>query len=526
LIKPNCYDLPAHLIMAFMWLVGGLCVWPVLYILSGLFWCEGHLSLAHLHPLFASRARLAELASCTAIVTAGTVGLSLLIGVPAGFLCFRTNLPLRRLFIIGFMVAACIPLHIVATCWMALFGLNFWMYSPLGAAWINGMAYIPMTALITGICFATGDRDLEEITAIETGRRGVFRHVVIPHGGWGIVMAAIVVTVLSLWDITVTDVLMVRSFAEEVFTQFQLGAGPWTAAAVSLPVIVLSAVLLMLAYRVMAKYGTATPTDVPRSPALMVFGPVRYVFLAILSSVAVLFFAVPIIALVKAVGSFSNLVIAWRASEDELLNTLLITPIAATVAVGIAIVGAWAMARTRHVRWLIGAVVVLLLSTPAPVVGMGLATLMSRSWMPGLVYDSQFCVIMAYVIRTLPFGVLLLLPAVRRIPREQEEAVALEGGSWLRKMWAIVIPGCRRAMVVAWFLVFVLALSDLGASFLVAPPGQATLSIRFFTLIHYGVYPDAAGICLILLGIVGLSALVIAGMSWTMLKEKVTFEDC
>ncbi len=512
--------------MAFMWLVGGLCVLPVLYILSGIFWCDGQVSLAHIQPLFANRARLAELASCTAIVTLGTLSVSLLIGVPAGFLCFRTNLPMRRLLIGGFMVAACIPLHIVATCWMALFGLNFWMYSPLGAAWINGMAYIPMTALITGVCFAMGDRDLEEITALETGRRGVFRHVVIPHGGWGIVMAALVVTVLSLWDITVTDVLMVRSFAEEVFTQFQLGAGPWTASAVALPVMVVSASLLMLAYRVMGRYGDATPTDVPRSPGLMVFGPVRYVFLVILLSVTVLFFVVPFASLVKAVGSFSNLAMAWRASEDELLNTLLITPIAATITVGISIMAAWAMVRIRSVRWLMGAVVVLLLSTPAPVVGMGLATLLNRSWMPELVYDSQFCVVFAYVIRTLPFGVLILLPAVRRIPREQEEAVALEGGSWLRKMGAVVIPGCRQAMVVAWFLVFILAVSDLGASFLVAPPGQATLSIRFFTLIHYGVYPDAAGICLILLGIVGLSALVITVMSWAMLKEKVAFEDC
>lgn len=519
------HDLPANLFMAFMCLVGGLCALPVLYILSGIFWSDGHLSFAHLQPLFTNRARLAELASCTAMVTCGTVGVSLLIGVPAGFLCFRTNLPLRRLFIGGFMLAACIPLHIVATCWMALFGLNFWMYSPLGASWINGIAYIPMTALITGVCFATGDRDLEEVAALETGRRGVFWHVVLPHGGWGIVMASIVVTVLSLWDITVTDVLMVRSFAEEVFTQFQLGAGPWTAAAVSLPVIVLSVALLILAYRVMCRYGDASPTDVPRRPAIMIFGPVRYVFLMILLSVAVLFFLVPLASLVNAVSRFSNLTMAWRASEDELLNTLLITPMAATITVGISIIAAWAMVRTRYARWLIGAVVVLLLSTPAPVVGMGLATLLSRHWVPAWIYDSLCCVVLAYVIRTLPFGVLILLPAVRRIPREQEEAVALEGGSWLRKMGSIVIPGCSRAMVLAWFLVFVLALSDLGASFLVAPPGQATLSIRFFTLIHYGVYPDAAGICLILLAIVALCASVIAVMSWAMLKEKVALED-
>ena len=41
---------------------------------------------------------------------------------------------------------------------------------------------------------------------------------------------------------------------------------------------------------------------------------------------------------------------------------------------------------------------------------------------------------------------------------------------------------------------------------------KATLTIRFFTLIHYGVYPDAAAMCLILLGAVALAGTI---TGWT-----------
>jgi iron(III) transport system permease protein len=68
----------------------------------------------------------------------------------------------------------------------------------------------------------------------------------------------------------------------------------------------------------------------------------------------------------------------------------------------------------------------------------------------------------------------------------------------------------------------VLSLSEIGASFLVVPPGRTTLSIRFFTLIHYGVYPDAAGICLILLLMVGAAGAGIAAIVWPAVRRRLT----
>ena len=48
---------------------------------------------------------------------------------------------------------------------------------------------------------------------------------------------------------------------------------------------------------------------------------------------------------------------------------------------------------------------------------------------------------------------------------------------------SIVLPQMRLGILATWAIVFVLAFGELGVSILVAPPGEATLPIRIYTLI-------------------------------------------
>jgi iron(III) transport system permease protein len=501
-------------LVAIVVVAAGLCVLPAVIMLGGVFWQGGHFSVTPLATAFSDSRRLSALLANSLVVTAGAVGFALALGIPTGFLCFRTDLPFRRCIAVGCLVAACVPVYVTATCWMALFGMQFWLYNAWGAAWISGVAYAPLAALITGVGFALSDRDLEDATALDAGKAGVFRHTILPMGAWSVAVAGLVVAVLSVWDITVTDILMVRTFAEEIFTQFQLGAEPWTAAAVALPVVLLLCLMCGLIWRLLRGHGEASVSGIMHFAPAVRLGRFRWPLLALVLLVAACFFLLPLEALVRSVGSPGNLAAAWRTSSYELLGTLRVTPPAATLCIVLAFAAAWALVRARRLRPWVCAWLLLLLAVPAPLVGIGLIKLLNRAGLPGMIYDSQAGLVLAYAIRTLPFAVLALLPAIRRIPKELEEMAAMDGAGWIRRLTAIVAPLTWRALLVAWLLAFALSLSELGASFLVVPPGRATLSIRFFTLIHYGVYPDAAGICLILLGIVGLAAAGMAAVLW------------
>ena len=85
--------------------------------------------------------------------------------------------------------------------------------------------------------------------------------------------------------------------------------------------------------------------------------------------------------------------------------------------------------------------------------------------------------------RFVPVAALILAATTQAVPMSQEEAAAVSGAGWLRTMRAIVLPQMRLGIVAAWVVVFVLAFGELGASILIAPPGEATLPIRVYTII-------------------------------------------
>lgn len=74
-------------------------------------------------------------------------------------------------------------------------------------------------------------------------------------------------------------------------------------------------------------------------------------------------------------------------------------------------------------------------------------------------------------------------------------------------LWRVALPWKCSATLAAWLLAAVVAIGDLSASILTVPPGVPLLSVRIFTLLHYGVEDQVAGICL------ALSA-GFAGLGW------------
>lgn len=486
-----------------------LCVWPVLFALFSVVWHEGTFSITPLSAAFADGMRLKMLAWNTARVMAGAAGVSLGFGLPLGFLIFRTDLPLRQWLAAACVVGACVPLYVVATSWMAVFGMRAWLFSVWGAAWITGVAMIPLVTLLAGACFLSSDRDIEELALLERGWPGLILYAVLRPAILALVAGLAVVLVMSVWDITVTDILIIRTFGEEVYTQFQLGAGAPRASALALPMLAVTLPAGLFAWH-LAKQQVG-PSFWGRAARARVFrlGALRGPMLAFVACVSALF-AIPFAALLRAVGGPGNLLTAWRVSQRELVETLIEAPVAATFCVALALPLAWVMLRCRWLGRMVAFAALLLLCVPAPVVGIGLIEALNRNGPAGAFYDTPAVLVLAQVIRALPFVMLVLLPALLRVPIELEETAQLDGATWFERLVRVVVPSIRPALGAAWALALVLSLSELGASCLVMPPGHSTLSLRFFTLIHFGVYPDAAGLCLILLGCVSLVAVGIA----------------
>jgi iron(III) transport system permease protein len=192
-----------------------------------------------------------------------------------------------------------------------------------------------------------------------------------------------------------------------------------------------------------------------------------------------------------------------RPFRAPLVSSLILAGSAACLTVALAWALSW-LARGPGVwRWVVAATVALTLAVPGPVAGMALVVAyLPISW----VYDTPIRVILAYMLRTLPYAVLVTWPAVRSLPGEYFEAATLEGyGPWGRAR-RVAIPLTLGAIGAAWGVVFALALGELPAANISAPAGVMLVSVRIWELLHRGVESHLAG-----MGLVMLAAVAFAG---------------
>ena len=80
----------------------------------------------------------------------------------------------------------------------------------------------------------------------------------------------------------------------------------------------------------------------------------------------------------------------------------------------------------------------------------------------------------------------------------------------MSEMRAIVWPLSRRACVLSVLAVLVLSLGEISAAKIVSTPGAETFAEVVWTQMHYGVGPELAARCLLLLGVVFAGAGVLA----------------
>lgn len=501
--------------------------------------------------------RVAELAGHTLALAAGAC----LVAVPAGTLLAlaldRARVPgrggLRWLVLVGLFV----PLPVYAVAWQVVLGAWLpplslepgrvawrpWGQGLLPAAWVHGMAGLPWVAWIVSAGLRTADCGLEEDALLTGGPGMVFRRVLLPRAALASVAAAGWVAVQAATEITVTDAMMVRTFAEEVYTQFVAASGGLAGAvAVTVPAWVAAVLVGGWAARSAARAFDAPPAEAGRPPDLKLGPRTRRLTAAGVWLAAGLFAGLPLAALVwKAGGGGTRL--GWTAAslaEDlrKVLRTdgeVLLGSVSAAVGSGLVAAGlAWAACRLADgSRWFgrfLFVLCVVLAVTPGPVVGLGLkdaiaglvdaeAWVLARAGLSptfpplrSLLYDQPSPVPAGWaaVVRLFPVAVAVIWPAVRAVPRDLLEAARLDGvGEWRYVLLPLTGPAAVRAALA----VAALALGEVSASKLVNPPFRTAYILRLFDLMHYGAESTVAALCLLQLAATTLLAVAVVWLA-------------
>ena len=468
------------------------------------------------------------LAGETVRLVLATEALALPLGLTLAFLLFRTDVPGRRMWLGVLAVAAFVPLPLHATAWIGAFGnagraqaLGLGMLPVLvgwpGAAVVHAMAALPWVVLLAGVGFLTVEPELEESALLDLPGWRVALGVTLRRSLGAVAAAALAVAVLTAGDMTVTDLLQVRTYAEEAYLQYNLGNGPGAAAAVALPPLLVLGAMVALGVRLLL---AAEPARLPSATTrAMTWRLGRWKARAGLGLGVLVsgFVALPLYSLLwragrvggvaasgraprwSLTGLTGTLRFAWDESYEPLGQSLVWAAAGATVAVALAWALAWKGRRSNAWRWVATASVALALATPGPVAGMALVY--AYRGFPTL-YDSAAMIVLAAVLRTFPYALLVLWPAVRGLPPEFLDAAAVDGLGPAGQVWHVGLPLTRAAAVAAWGVAFTLALGELPATNLVTPPGFTPLSVVIWSLLHTGVESHTAGVVLVMLGAV------------------------
>lgn len=494
--------------------------------------------------------RMLALAGSSAGLVLGTLLLAVPFGAAAALLIERCS-PFGANLLRGFVaLGVFLPLPVYATAWQTAFAVfgkwtagpdplagvwRPWMEGLPPAIWVHAAAGLPWVAAIVAIALRTTDRKLEDEARLAGGPRAVLRWVLVPRLIGAIAAASAVVAVQAWSSITVTDTMIVRTFAEEVYTQI-VGSPDGVAGAVAavVPVWVVAAMIGAWLARRFANRAPAIgeilapqPRPVPKALRIGV-SVVLWLGIAGLA-------AVPLGTLIARAAGREPSITAFAeqigrvavAHGGVLADSLAWSFVAGFIATALA----WfACVRAMHSRlWaaFLFPLAVVAWLTPGPLLGFGLkgvidrlltledAVLAAFHLSPGfpplrsLLYDqpSPLPAMWAAVVRGFPIAVAFLWPALWQIPREVRDLGRLDGGfGWQGR--TVVWPLTRGAFARTFLATAVLALGELDAGKLVQPPGRQSFVQDLFNAMHYGPDPPVATMTLLQIAATALACVL------------------
>ncbi len=504
--------------------------------------------LAPLLELLRLLDRLAHLAGNTLLLVGGTLALALPLGTAAAVLLFRTDLPLRRGLRSLTVLALFVPLPLLTSAWQAALGSGGWLAalwhdapgrpwaSGLGPAiWIHAIAALPWVVLIVGLGLTWVEGELEEDATLAAGRWRALWRVTLPRCRAALGAAALWVGLQTASEITVTDAMQVRTFAEEVYLEFWQGGADALAraAAVSLPAVAAVAVLLRWALPRLERALPPLPSLLT-PPRPYPLGRARWSCLALVLAGLLLLVGVPLASLLWRAGLHGT-PRTWSAEQvgervllvaetegGTLAQSLLFALLAGGLTVAAALQLCWLSLDAAWFRGVLLWLTAVLWAVPGPVVGAGLKGLIQAfvEWSPqgplavALYYGpSPAPVLWANLLRFLPCAVAVLWPVVRLLPWELRDSTRVDGATPGQEFRHVVWPLTRRAALGAVLVVTALSLGEVGAAAMrVETPGWQTFAHVLFDRMHYGVQDVVAALCLLLLAAVVAAAGALAGL--------------
>ncbi|OGQ84048.1 MAG: hypothetical protein A3F90_14765 [Deltaproteobacteria bacterium RIFCSPLOWO2_12_FULL_60_19] len=501
---------------------------------------SGAFTLEHYAALFKGR-EMATALKNSLVFSLGTSLVAFFGGLYLAWITERTNVPLKAAIYATLLVPLIVPGLLTTIGWMLLFGRRSGMlnlvamryfgleqpidiYNMAGMIWILGTDQIPLTFLLLTAAFRSMDPSLEEAAMVSGATMA--------QTARSITLRILLPAILSVWIINFIRAVenfevpalvgipgQILVFSTEVYlatrqvpTDFGLAS---TFAVVYLVIAAVGIYIYLKATKAAERFTTISGKGY--RPTTIHLGGLRYpvALLTLLLSFAI--FILPVLQIVwssflpyfmpPSVAALESLTLdsyrelfRFPLIQRAFWNSFLLGLSSSTLVMVFTAVIAWIVVRTH---WRGKGVLDFLAFSPIAVPGLvlGIAILWVYLTLPIPIYGTLWILLVAYVIKYLPYGMRACSSSMHQIQKELEEASAACGASWGRTFVRVVLPLLLPGFVAGWIYVITHSFRELSTSILLYRNGTEVLSVVIFELWDGGQYPElcALGVTLVVI---------------------------
>src|SRR4051812_36476627 len=486
---------------------------------------SGAFTLENFHRLFTEPDFLDPLLTTFIVATSSSFACCA-VAAPMGWLVARTDLPYSRTIRALVTASFVTPPFLGAIAWELLAAPNsgllnklyrtltgaeqdeylFNIYSLGGLIFVISCYTFPYVFVLIANALDRIPGDLEDASSnLGADAWRTARKITIPLAMPALLAGALVAFLQAMTLFGSPAILAMpagfHTMTTKIWSLFQYPPKPELAAAASLPLLVLTVMLLRAEHMILGRRGYQVVGGKQSNPRLVRLGPWKWVALALAFIVLANPVFLPYGALLNAAFSrvasqfvtWSNLTLhninfvffELSATKLAFRNTFILGFLSATIGTLLAVVISYITARKAIAGW---RALAFLATAPVAVPGivLGVGLFLSYTRPPFVLYGTLWILLIAFVTIALPAAYQQLQSAFRTVSVDLEEASRILGATRLQSLGHITAPLLRTSVIATWCFIFVGVIRELSAAIILFTSETKVISVLIFDLNESG----------------------------------------
>src|SRR6201988_3189040 len=462
----------------------------------------------------------------TAIIATTSAAICCVVAAPISWLVSRTDMPGRQTIRALVTASFVTPPFLGAVAWELLAAPNsgllnqlyryltrtesdaflFNIYSLTGIIFVISCYTFPFVFVLVANALDNMPGELEDASAILGGKAWTTaRRVTIPLALPALVAGSLIAFLQAMTLFGSPAILALpagfHTMTTKIWSLFQYPPKPELAAAASIPLLVLTVLLLRAEHLILGRRSYAVVGGKQGEPRLIRLGAWKWVALALALIVLANPVFLPYGALLNAafsktasqLVSFKNFTLhninfvffELSATKLAFRNTFILGFLSATIGTIIAVVISYLTARKAIAGW---RALAFLATAPVAVPGivLGVGLFLSYTRPPFVLYGTLWILLIAFVTIALPAAYQQLQSAFRAVNPDLEEARRILGAKCIGTLFHITAPLLRTSVIATFCFIFVGVMRELSAAILLFTSETKVISVLIFDLNEAG----------------------------------------